>query len=508
VVLRPGCRISAVVFLACYLAGCTAVVDSAVEGRYAQYNYSTDWAKNEAILLNIVRASESQPLNFMSFQPYQGTASVTGAASSPSFIIGPARSDSQKQYTFGQGTLTASASGTGTVTVTTLDTQNFYEAVLAPVDFKDLYHFQSQGYPRELLFRLFTEYVSLIPAEGDPHGTRSIMISNDPSPEKRCFPPPPQRNDIPTDPITICFEDLVDFALLSGLSSEIRTIPNPAADAKQGSDSGSNSKTEGRLCFDPALANRAYLEYQGRPKGFPRSIRHPKALHYVEYHPICGVDKWIDTTPKPSASASTSNSALATAQKNLSAALVAAAKATPDQKTVAQAKVDAAVAAYEEGLAGAKTDAASTKTGSAASRAPGTKPGPGLQTLKVITKIPTGNPIWDRHINHQYTVVIGTRSTFSMYNFLGRLLNKQSSEANTLIGPLSEDYDRRILTVIKGQPIGCFVSAVFNIGVFCVPIEGAQNTKSAFSILSQLLALKTTTGDLQLLPTIRLLPTN
>jgi hypothetical protein len=93
----------------------------------------------------------------MSFQPYQGTASVSGAASSPAFIVGPARASSQKQFTFGQGTLTAAASGTGTVTVTTLDTQNFYEAVLASVDFKDLYQFQSQGYPRELLFRLFTD---------------------------------------------------------------------------------------------------------------------------------------------------------------------------------------------------------------------------------------------------------------------------------------------------------------------------------------------------------------
>ena len=78
-----------------------------------------------------------------------------------------------------------------------------------------------------------------------------------------------------------------------------------------------------------------------------------------------------------------------------------------------------------------------------------------------------------------------------------------------LVGPPSEDdYDRHILTVLKGEPATCFASAaVFNIGAYCVPIDGAQNTKSIFSILSQLLALKTTTGDLQLLPTIRLLPT-
>jgi hypothetical protein len=96
-----------------------------------------------------------------------------------------------------------------------------------------------------------------------------------------------------------------------------------------------------------------------------------------------------------------------------------------------------------------------------------------------------------------------------MYNFLGRLLNEQESEANKLRGLLSEDDgDPHILTIVKGQPAGCFASALFNLGVYCVPIDGAQSTKSTFSILSQLLALKTTTGDLQLLPTIRLLPTD
>ena len=183
--LRPLGRISLVLCAAGCVAACTEIVDSAVESRYAQYNYSTDWAKNEAILLNIIRASEYQPLNFMSFQPYQGTASVTGSASSPSFITGPYRVSSQKQYTFGQGTLTGSASATGTVTVTTLDTQNFYQAVLAAVDFKDLYQFQGQGYPRELLFRLFAEYVSLKPVPGS-RSPLSAIVYNDPADLKRC----------------------------------------------------------------------------------------------------------------------------------------------------------------------------------------------------------------------------------------------------------------------------------------------------------------------------------
>jgi hypothetical protein len=117
------------------LAACTEVVDSVVDTRYAQYNRSTDWAKNEAILLNIVRASEYQPLNFLSFQPYTGSASVTGTAAAPSFIIGPDRVNSQKQYTIGSSTLSASATGSGTINVTNLDTSDFYDSLLSPVDF-------------------------------------------------------------------------------------------------------------------------------------------------------------------------------------------------------------------------------------------------------------------------------------------------------------------------------------------------------------------------------------
>jgi hypothetical protein len=108
-------------------------------------------------------------------------------------------------------------------------------------------------------------------------------------------------------------------------------------------------------------------------------------------------------------------------------------------------------------------------------------------------------------------VEIGTRSTFAMYNFLGRLLSGREPDAsglnaNQLIGSDADDDDRYILTVNRGQPVGCFTAVVMDLGEYCVPIDGAQNTKRIFSILSQLLALKTTTGDLQLTPTLRLIP--
>jgi hypothetical protein len=509
-------RVVICLFAAALLAACTEVVDSAVESRYAQYNYSTDWAKNEAILLNIVRASEYQPLNFMSFQPYQGTASVSASVASPGFIIGPQRSASQKQYTFSNSTLNGTASGSGTISVTMLDTQGFYAAVLTPVEFSDLNAFQRQGYPRELLFRLFADYVSLKPATGD--ALKSLIVYNDPSPDKSCFPVDadlirrfyPQPTEYQRQ---VCFNDLVVFALLSGLSSEVRTVANPAASSAKsntaagtspGSDTTPKTITEGRICFDTALATRAMLELEeGHFAEYPTPD--PRLLVGVQYHPTCGgtgpLDVWkptSQTSTGPSVTAATLAKTASELQAKATAA-DAAAKAAPGD----QEKQNAAKQADQD----AKTAAAAAKKGPASSSA--STPKPGIATLSVHVPRPTGFPIWDTHLVGEHIIEIGTRSTFSMYNFLGRLINRPESAANSLIGPLvDENYDRQVLTVIKGRPAGCFVTAFFNLGVYCVPIEGAQNTKSTFSILSQLLALKTTTGDLQLLPTVRLLPTD
>lgn len=448
--VRPFGRISFVLFAAGYLAACTEVVDLTTESRYAQYNRTTDWAKNEAILLNIIRASQNQPLNFLVYQAYTGTATAAASASSPSFIIGPNRVASQKQYTFGGGTLAASAMGTGSISVQNLDTQDFYEALLSPVDFTNLNEFERQGYPRELLFRLFTDYVSLKPPpEKDAQGRKGYIFYNDPLHERQCY-------DLQQG--SVCFKDLVEFALLSGLSSEIRAAAQPAQPSNNKDNSpsspnttstqpksSSNSNTqkpppEGRLCFDGALANYERTKYLHH---HPDAVRFLEAVRAADYHPVCGGTGPRDIWPR-----------------------------TP-----------------------------SPGKGSG----PSSSPSAGTNKLEVDVKIPTGKLIWDMHMTEHSVVEIGTRSTFAIYNFLGRLLSNQDKEFN-MMSDSDDGDDQQLLTVVKGQPAGCFISVGFDLGVYCVPLEGAANTKRAFSILSQLLALKTTTGDLQLQPIFRLQP--
>lgn len=261
------------------------------------------------------------------------------------------------------------------------------------------------------------------------------------------------------------------------------------------------------MCFDGALANRAKYEYALQHGEDPHTKHFLEAITVAQYHPVCGGtgpdDKWADTTQKAAAPAPLADPAVTKTLANLNSAITAANKTQDDPK--AKTALQQAENAYQQALVNTKATT-SSKTGTSPSS---TKvPSAGVQQLKVIVPIRTGNPVWDVHFNRHYTVEIGTRSTFSMYNFLGRLLNNQDSPANDMIGPpLDENYNSHLLTVVKGQPVGCFVSALID-GVYCVPNNGAHNTKSTFSILAQLLALKTTTNDLQLLPTIRLLPTD
>ncbi len=213
--------------------------------------------------------------------------------------------------------------------------------------------------------------------------------------------------------------------------------------------------TEARLCFDGALANSAIMDFgRNPPADWVRDRRNiPKFLNAVrqaEYHPICGGTGPLDIWP-PTAKQSTG-------------------KSQPPGKP--------SIPTFNQSA--------------------------GTNSLTVIVTTLSGQPIWDIHTKLHDTVEIGTRSTFAIYNFLGRLVKDQNNEINTLAGPAEDGEDSRVLTVHKEQAAGCFVSAVFDLGVYCVPTTGAENTKRSFSILSQLLALKTTTDDLQLQPIFRL----
>src|SRR5438128_1157245 len=65
-----------------------AMVDT-IDPRYDSINRTTVKARNESILLNIVRASHSAPLNFVAFSKVSGTTTMTGNSGLPQLNVGP-----------------------------------------------------------------------------------------------------------------------------------------------------------------------------------------------------------------------------------------------------------------------------------------------------------------------------------------------------------------------------------------------------------------------------------
>jgi hypothetical protein len=96
------------------------------------------------------------------------------------------------------------------------------------------------------------------------------------------------------------------------------------------------------------------------------------------------------------------------------------------------------------------------------------------------------------------------RSTFGIYQFLGRILALNVQDTLEMRGTLDPSEDRHILTVARDSSIGCFAEVVFGGEYYCVPMRGAENTKRIIGLLAQLIALNTNTLDLSITPTVRL----
>ena len=139
-----------------------AVVDN-IDGRIMQTNRSSEMARNELTLLNILRASNDAPLNFVAFARVTGITTVGMGAGLPSFLTGPytlpanTATTGTRDATIGSTTLNGTSLATNSYDLTVLESKEFYEALLSPIDLPIVNYFIRQGYPHELIFWLFVE---------------------------------------------------------------------------------------------------------------------------------------------------------------------------------------------------------------------------------------------------------------------------------------------------------------------------------------------------------------
>jgi hypothetical protein len=267
--VRLGAWASMMLIAAAALLGCS-VVDR-YSSRAIVYNLEAEKAQEQAMLLNVVRASLGRPMQFTAVSTITGTASATGNAQYqfPTGVIGPVIASSGVAFppVVPSALFGGSVSGGPAFTVPVLDTKEFYSGILTAIPGKiwDLYI--QANYPRDLLFNLFVEKVVMQRVDpGCPSNTHiegcEFVFSN-----------------YVAENIQInLFQALSDYLLSLGLTTEltndaatvpfvnaqsinVRFVGDPATDnpreaqvlgAPGGPDSqGLTASTSYHLCFAP-----------------------------------------------------------------------------------------------------------------------------------------------------------------------------------------------------------------------------------------------------------------
>jgi hypothetical protein len=239
-------------------------------------------ARNEAIFLNLVRASHDYPLAFTAISQVTPSMTNTSTLALPSFLVGPQfkgalpTSSAERDVVFGNTTATESTAISSNFNVATQETSEFYLGFLKPIDLQTLDYFIRQGYSRELLFWLFADSVEM------KIGPRLLGMR---------YSPPSDYGCDPHDPRQLCFPDFMVFATAAGLTVEEQTLQSASSAGKAGgggaskdSSGAGGAKTEttifARFCFDPVLAEQAQNEmgeeWQIMRRAFNVSLATPK----------------------------------------------------------------------------------------------------------------------------------------------------------------------------------------------------------------------------------------
>ena len=105
--------------------------------------------------------------------------------------------------------------------------------------------------------------------------------------------------------------------------------------------------------------------------------------------------------------------------------------------------------------------------------------------MPTTQKIADPRPTYELCLDGRIKVQILLRSAFGVYQFLGKLLAR-NSEIGLYTGL---DSDKKLLTISHDTNY-CFVHVSYSGEHYCVP-NTANNTKKIFAVLRQLVALNT-----------------
>lgn len=102
------------------------------------------------------------------------------------------------------------------------------------------------------------------------------------------------------------------------------------------------------------------------------------------------------------------------------------------------------------------------------------------------------------------------RSTYAIFEYLGRIVAAGERGRIRLVSPEAIDQpplmDETLFALASSDPNGCFVGVAFEGANYCVPRDGATNTKRILGLLAQLIALNTAIADIPVTPSVRIVP--
>jgi hypothetical protein len=434
------------VFFAGVLGSCSAI-DSTLAPRYDTTSRSLAQARNESILLNIVRAGHDYPLSFSTVSQAIPQMSNTTTIGLPQFLVGP----NPKCVNLANGALGAAgaaaclavppspvrdvvfgnsnqaSNGTNVQTQFTLSTQethDFYNALLRPVDLYILNFFIRQGYSRELLFWLFADSVEITIA-GHTIGYQ--------------YNPPFDAGCPVDDRKGRCFRDWAELATIAGLTVEEQTSKPEESGGDSGKDKDKDNKDKNqkasgaggkgtvvsRLCFSGVLQRQGILAMKRvHPERLELlKVKFPDPNLFRTLYPQCGRGPW-------------------------------------------QTDPNAAV-----------SDTLTFRVGSLQFRIEPRSAYGIYQFLGKLLKL--------------------SKDGFQLdESQLPQSIDEASPDLSTVLD------DNRLLNIVVNDGGPCFVETQFYDGHYCVPEKGSANTKRIFGLLAQLIALQTTAADLAITPTV------
>lgn len=261
-------------------AGCS-IVDNAAIPRTYDVNVATAQARDDSILLNIVRASEFEPLNFVTLSKYTGTQTLGGgigytgnegvnaaAVAIKSAFTGSVVAQGARSQ-FGPNSINGTIGGN--FDSIPLENKEFYAGFLSPIDLTTLHILLSAGLTRELVLHAVVKAARVTKTDGSV-----IEYFNDPAddhwsaddgsarqPSDRCVAAGrdpefqvPYRLDIWNGhhERDCQYQKFLVFLRLSvrhGLTTEVQAAPRAGKTAGASADKNGSAIA---LCYDPALA--------------------------------------------------------------------------------------------------------------------------------------------------------------------------------------------------------------------------------------------------------------